>query len=249
LVKNGRVPKVVFTESCYGGFVTGKTEQSSIALRFLSLGTPAFVGSSAIAYGSIDSPLIGADLLGYLFWKYLKEGSMAGEALLRAKVGLAQEMTRRQGFLDGEDQKTLVSFIFYGDPFAVMPAISAKTSKYIRERKHLPVRTVCDREDADIPDPVIPGDVLAKVKRTLSSYLPGVETAEMTISTQHIGCDSKHHRCPTGDIGPKSRTKTVRGQTVLTFAKQIRISQRMHYSYARVTLDANGKLMKLVVSR
>jgi hypothetical protein len=100
-----------------------------------------------------------------------------------------------------------------------------------------------------MPDPKIPSEVLTQLKRALSSYLPGVETAEMSISTQHIGCDSKHHRCPTGELGVKPRGKGVRGQTVVTFAKQVRIAQLTHYSYARVTLDASGKLIKLAVSR
>jgi hypothetical protein len=82
------------------------------------------IGSTGIAYGSVNTPLIGADLLGFLFWKNMREGMLAGEALMAAKIDMAREMIRRQGFLDGEDQKTLISFVLYGDPFARITTIN-----------------------------------------------------------------------------------------------------------------------------
>ena len=90
------------------------TEKDSLALKFLSLGTLGVVASTCISYGSITTPLIAADLLGQLFWREIKFGRTAGEALMQAKVDLVREMNRRQGYLDGEDQKTLISFILYG---------------------------------------------------------------------------------------------------------------------------------------
>mgnify|MGYP001081235206 CR=1 FL=1 len=71
-----------------------------------------------MAYGSIAAPLAAADLLGHTFWRYLHEGFPAGEALRQAKIHLASSMSQRQGYLDGEDQKTLISFILFGDPLA-----------------------------------------------------------------------------------------------------------------------------------
>ncbi len=78
LHKNSKSPEVVFTEACYGAHVDQKTENESLALRFLTIGTKAIAGSTCISYGSVASPLIGADLLGYLFWKYLKSGLTGG---------------------------------------------------------------------------------------------------------------------------------------------------------------------------
>jgi len=115
-LKNSQSPKIIFTEACYGGHTLAKTEEGSLSLKFLSQGTMGLVCSTGISYGSITSPLIGADLLGNLFWKYLKEGYSTGESLMKAKIDLVHEMNRRQGFLDGEDQKTLISFVLYGDP-------------------------------------------------------------------------------------------------------------------------------------
>ena len=76
-----------------------------------------FVGSTCISYGSVTTPLIGADLLGITSGGYVQDGISTGEALMRAKIELVREMNKRQGYLDGEDQKTLISFVHYGDPF------------------------------------------------------------------------------------------------------------------------------------
>ena len=94
----------------------GKTAAEALSLKFLASGSHAVVGSTKISYGSVSTPLIAADLIGRLFWDELNEGLPVGEALRRAKLNFAGEMHRRQGFLDGEDQKPLISFVQYGDP-------------------------------------------------------------------------------------------------------------------------------------
>ena len=106
----------MYSEACYGANIANKNEVDSLALKFMAIGAMGFVGSTVISYGSVGMPLIGADFLGWLFWGHMKEGLTAGEALMQAKIGLVKEMTQRQGFLDGEDQKTLISFVLYGDP-------------------------------------------------------------------------------------------------------------------------------------
>ncbi|MEK7278766.1 MAG: hypothetical protein AAB427_15550, partial [Chloroflexota bacterium] len=111
--KNGAAaPRVVFSEACYGANILGKGEpEAALSLQFLSDGAGAFVGSTKIAYGSIGMPLIGADLLGRYFWEGVAGGLPVGEALRRAKISLAQTMHKQQSFLDGEDQKTLITFL------------------------------------------------------------------------------------------------------------------------------------------
>ncbi|MEK7325916.1 MAG: hypothetical protein AAB217_11735, partial [Chloroflexota bacterium] len=105
-------PRLIFTEACYGANILNKSEpDAAMCLRFLDSGALALIGSTKIAYGSIGTPLIGADLLGRLFWEGLLDGLPSGEALRRAKLNLAQTMHKRQSFLDGEDQKTLISFV------------------------------------------------------------------------------------------------------------------------------------------
>jgi tetratricopeptide (TPR) repeat protein len=157
LVKNGRAPEIVFTEACYGGYIEKKAEGDAMALRFLAIGTQAVIGSTGIAYGSVSTPLIGADLLANLFWKNMREGMLAGEALMTAKIETAREMIRRQGFLDGEDQKTLISFVLYGDPFARVTTIHPKSKPVLRMHPHPNVKTICDRQDGmDLAQAVSP---------------------------------------------------------------------------------------------
>ena len=101
-------PGLVYSEACYGANILEKEHDDAMSLKFLDSGTDAFVGSTCIAYGAVTQPLVAADYLGELFWKQLLDGDTVGYALMRAKLTLAQEMTRLQGFLDGEDQKTLL---------------------------------------------------------------------------------------------------------------------------------------------
>ena len=118
MLNGGRTPEIIFSEACYGAYILEKTAENSLALKFLATGCRALVGSTVMSYGSISTPLNAADLLGTAFWKYLKDGIPVGDALRRAKIHLAREMHKRQGYLDGEDQKTLISFVLYGDPLA-----------------------------------------------------------------------------------------------------------------------------------
>ncbi|MHC1784566.1 MAG: C25 family cysteine peptidase [Anaerolineaceae bacterium] len=153
LVKNGRVPGIVFSEACYGGYIRTKREDESVALKFLSIGASCVIASTSTAYGSVGMPLIGADLLGSFFWKHLKSGDTAGEALLHAKLDLVTEMNKRQGFLDGEDQKTLISFILLGDPLVSTDQFQSKSKGGLRTKNIPEVKTVCDRQDnVHIPD-------------------------------------------------------------------------------------------------
>ncbi len=85
LSKNGAAPEVVFSEACYGAHIDGKSESESIALKYLGIGTTVFIGSTCISYGSVDVPLIGADLLANLFWKNISSNTTIGEAFTKAK--------------------------------------------------------------------------------------------------------------------------------------------------------------------
>jgi len=249
LVKNGKSPAVVFTEACYGAHIINKSEDQAMSLRFLSIGTQAVAGSTGIAYGSVNTPLIGADLLGYLFWKNLREGYTVGESLMKAKADLAKEMNRRQGFLDGEDQKTLISFVLYGDPLIYFNWGGAKPKTVQRAADHAAFKTICDRNNGvDFP-PGVSREMLREVKQMVEGYLPGLDEASVVISQEHEVCDGEHHRCPTSEIGSKVPTYNTAGRVVVTISKQVQLPNHTHRHYARATVDANGKVVKLAVSR
>jgi hypothetical protein len=112
-----RAAGVVASESCYGAYIIDKAQDDAICLRFLAedevLG---FCGSTTIAYGPAAPPSGEADLLVKYFFEYLEQGLTMGESLRNAKLDFARKALRRRGFLDDDDQKTLLQFVLYGDP-------------------------------------------------------------------------------------------------------------------------------------
>jgi hypothetical protein len=261
VLNSGRAPQVVFTEACYGAHIIGKTVDEAISLKFMQAGSQAVVGSTCIAYGSISPPLISADLLGHAFWSYIRKGVPAGEALRRAKIALAREMHTQQGYLDGEDQKTLISFVLYGDPLA-QPVGSSRGSKAVLRPMKRPrgLTTVCDRLRGEDEVKAPPPEVLNYVKSVVEQYLPGMANAEMHISQEHIECQTPDHQCPTGQLSPHLEKSARRSDThqeaaprrqVVTLSKQVGAARdhKTHHHYARLTFDEQGKLVKLVVSR
>jgi tetratricopeptide (TPR) repeat protein len=252
VVNSGRAPKVVFTEACYGANSMAKTPESALSLKFLSSGSRAIVGSTKISYGSITPPLIAADLLGRIFWLNLNQKLPVGEALRRAKLKLATEMHRRQGFLDGEDQKTLISFVLYGDPLFTPSDIApmpGEKSVIRRTSRPKTMKTVCALGECEIsPDKMKPSS-LKKVKLIVSQYLPGMQDAACKIHPQHFQCSGEDHTCPTMQMGAKSQASSASGSTVITLSKHIPDGDRSHPHFARITLDATGKVTKLAVSR
>lgn len=247
LIKNGRAPRIIFAEACYGAYINNKAENESVALRFLGIGVPAFIGSTGISYGSITAPLIGADLLGYLFWKNIQEGYSVGDAFNLAKINLVREMNRRQGFLDGEDQKTLVSFVLYGDPLMKGNTGGSQTKSLPRLREQPAIKTICDRRENDNSPRPIPQELLIEVKKAVHKYLPGFDAAEIFCTEEHVSHQESEHRCPMYELGGKAVSPELAGRKVITMSKQIRAGH-VHTHYVKATVDKSGKLVKLAVS-
>ena len=240
LRRNGHAPRMVFSEACYGGFITNKIEDEALALKFMSLGTLAIIGSTCIAYGAISTPLVAADLLGNYFWQEVKAGRTAGEALMVAKIELVREMVKRQGYLDTEDQKTLLSFVLYGDPLVGLEVGSKRIKNLTRFKHHAIIKTIDERPvDEERPLPVS-DRVLDQVKHAVSSCLPGIETAEINI-LEEVG-----EGVEPAPMGAKSAK--VGSRYVVTISKQIPSPRAIHRHYARATVQ-NGKIIKLAISR
>jgi hypothetical protein len=254
ILNSGRAPEVVFSEACYGGHITGKKVEQALALKFIQSGSQAVVGSTCTSYGSITSPLIAADFLGQTFWSFLRQGCPTGEALRRAKISLAREMHQRQGYLDGEDQKTLISFVLYGDPLASPAGIERQAKSVLRSLKPpARVKTVCDRQrDEDTSQPV-PAEVIAYAKQVVQKYLPGMEEAQIFISQEHSECHTGSHQCPTAQLGVRSKAPNPESaqprRRVVVLSKQVANHRTIHRHYARITLDERNQMVKLVVSR
>ncbi len=252
VVNSGRAPRIVFTEACYGAHVIGKTSETALALRFLQAGSHAVVGSTKISYGSVTPPLIAADLLGRRFWENLNRQLPVGEALRRAKLQLANEMHQRQGYLDGEDQKALISFVLYGDPlYAPRQSAAATARKSIARRKDRPggMRTACAKGSPAMAPEELQDQAQQRVRTIVSRYLPGMDGATCSIHTQHHGCDADDHLCPSHQLGMKGLPQHGDEPLVVTLSKRVPSGEREHPHYARLTLDPSGKVLKLAVSR
>jgi len=107
---------VVFSESCYGAQVVGRTAASSLALAFMASGCRAFVGATGQAYGSYAVNLRPrfADALAREFVGKILGAEPCGAALLQAR----QSFKRRSP--GGFAQKTADQFVLYGNPLATL---------------------------------------------------------------------------------------------------------------------------------
>lgn len=242
---------VVYSEACYGAQFWGRKAEESLALSFLKSGARAFVGSTAMSYGSLEPPLSGADLLGMNLWRGLLRGYPVGEALRRAKLGLVEEMGTRQGFLDGEDQKTILSFILLGDPSLPAPVpLPLRRNGYEAEAIFCPP-VVCGPKVRKMGPVSVPREVVNKMQKGLGRW-GGLISGQDFLVKAAVLCS--------GDCGcsgcPLSGSKGVAGsdpfEERLVFSAQQEIpveGEGMLQQVVRVTTNAEGKVLKVAVSR
>lgn len=238
---------VVYSEACYGAHLREGSTDSSIPLAFLAKGAKAVIGSTGMAYGALTPPLSGADLLGRNLWLGLKRGFTIGEALLRAKLGLVEEMAERQGFLDGEDQKTILSFVLYGDPSLKTPIVASISKKPLKAEISCP-SVVCGMRVQNSVD--VNEEVMAKVRKHLAEKAPFMAELELKVSSQSLcakdcncggGCFLRQapigvKKPPPNLVFTSERLAPLPGDGTL---KQI----------FRVTTDQGGNVLKVAISK
>lgn len=241
-------PEIVLSEACYGAYILGKKSAEALSLNFLATGTRAFVGSTCIAYGGVGKTLVAADLLAYHFWSHIQNEETAGYALMRAKLALATRMTTDQGYLDGEDQKTILSFVLYGDPLASTQNIKQVAKPAIRPTSTPELKTISDsREELVVAAKDMPDEILAKVKQVIRAYLPGLDDATVAINPQltNFTLDPdliEAHRAKYDVVKDSQRY-------VVTLKKTYEYRQKNHNHFARMTFDQRGEMIKLSSSR
>lgn len=236
VMNSGRAPLFVFSEACYGANVFKKNVDDALCLRFLDSGTRAVIGSTKVAYGSVGEPLIAADLLGKCFWLNLSAGLPVGEALRLAKLHMAQEMHTRQGCLDGEDQKTLIAFVLYGDPLAVAVQATPSAAKEAKRRAlTFTAQKFQPQTAASAPLESLTPESMAHMKKLVAQYLPGMTDAQLLAARTRST--------------PANAKRPGQQATVVTLSKVIQSAKRQHPHFARVTFDAQGKAIKISVSR
>ncbi len=263
IISNGKaIHQVVFSEACYGANHLNLSGIESISYKFLVAGCQAFVGSTCTSYGSIDNSLEAADLLAHGFWCGIQRGLTAGEALRRSKMAMAREIHLRQGYLGGEDQKTLISFILYGDPLAQ----PVKTTQYPKAmtrsvKPPQPVKTACEHGDDNNEPIVVSAETFSYVRNLVAQYLPGMRDASLKIKKERTVCETACKRCQNTQIGAigakamsswmenKPTEQLTQNRQVVILSKQVAGNDHVHRQIARMTLDEKGKMVKLVVSR
>lgn len=238
---------VVYSEACYGAHLREGNTDSSIPLAFLAKGAKAVIGSTGMAYGSLAPPLSGADLLGRNLWLGLKRGFTIGEALLRAKLGLVEEMAERQGFLDGEDQKTILSFVLYGDPSLKAPIVASGSKQPSKTEISCP-SVVCGMRARDRVE--VDEEVMAKVGKYLAEKAPFMAGLELRVASQSLcakdcdcggGCFLRQaalgvKKAPPNLVFTSERLAPLAGDGTL---RQI----------FRVTADQGGNVLKVAISK
>lgn len=241
-------PAMVLSEACYGAHILDKAVDESIALNFLASGTRAFIGSTCTAYGSVSKPLIAADLLAWHFWKFVVDGQSAGYALMQAKLSLARKMTVDQGYLDGEDQKTILSFVLYGDPLASARNIKEVTKPSVRPTVSPQLKTISDSpEELVVAADEMPSEILGQIKAVIRNYLPGLDDATVAINPQL----SNFTLDPTKVAEHRDQYDLLKASQryVVTLKKQYEYKSQKHNHFARMTFDQKGEMIKLSTSR
>lgn len=165
---------MLLSEACYGAELSGRTVANSIPLQALASGARAFVGATVNAYGSSQTPLVAADLLFERMMAHLAQGLSLGEALHHARHEFAQEMYRRQGYLDDVDVKTLIEFVLLGDPWVSLDAKPSETRSLWPAAKIAGIERVPKpRPKAVLTERDVPQELVRRAREVLRRMLPG----------------------------------------------------------------------------
>jgi hypothetical protein len=259
----------VLSEACYGAHIRGRAVRDSVALTYLAGGALCFVGATCVAYGGLDGTLVAADLLAQRFWQAVLAGNPAGTALALAKRRLIEEALARQGYLDAEDEKSVLSFVLYGDPSLIhhepsawveRPSVDFGSRGAVELAEPaavgtLPVRPIfkakaSDRAQArDATDRVremksANGPARAEleaVRRAIARRLPYFATGDVEVQTS---------AAPRRLIGKSAVGSAAASPLVVTLRKSgPTCSGAVCRTAVRVTVDRSGQIRKIVVSR
>lgn len=237
---------LIYSEACYGADLGNGCSDGSIALSFLSRGALGFVGSTAMSYGALAPPLSGADLLGRHLWEGIVGGLPIGCALRRARSAFIRAAATQQGYLDGEDQKTLLSFGLYGDPSLSMERRTVSPELDAEPEVSCPP-VACYWSMLESESLPVSEDLRERMQRSLP-FLPTTHLKARPLIFCDGGCSSERYAAhPCGAV-----PKRVDG-----FPELIVTSQQQAVSkggnglqhVVKVTVGAQGEVTKVLMSR
>ncbi len=238
LEKIRKAPDIVFAENCYGAEIERRNETNAISLHMLGKGTHVFIGSTVIAYGALTLPLTAADLLAHLFWQHLRTGISSGEAFRRAKKNFAAETEANSGGLDGEIQKTLLSFVFYGDPLYAVDPSARITDRMQRAKTAKSYDLVRERLDSKVAfDQELAKQIFNKVK----------DRCELIAGDDYTSCTIQKQI--KSSKGYDANVLESEANYVIIYVKEIRQNDLNARVLTRVTVSPKGEIKKVSFSR
>jgi tetratricopeptide (TPR) repeat protein len=240
---------IVFTEACYGAHILDKSPEDALALHFLRRGAACVVGANHIAYGASEPPLTGADLLARYFWLYLESGLSAGEALARARSKFVQEAQARQGYVDGDDQKTALEFVLLGDPAARLLTAQDRTSleaSPVGVAESFQPRLFCKRMSAE-GGVRMEGETLAKARNHLKRVAPETWDTQLSVLPRYCCASGRFFECQ----GECHHKEPIQMDSYLITARKSLNTQdgTTLHRVARLTLDRDGRVLKVSLSK
>ncbi len=96
--------------------------------------------------------------------------------------------------------------------------------------------------------PLISKEVAASLNEMMATYLPHLGSASMKVREHQIRVD-KMVQAGAKAIAGSSGDSTLSYRTQVTYSQKTKVAHNTHEQFARVTLDENGKVIKLAVSR
>jgi hypothetical protein len=220
---------ICVTEACYGAEIIGRSASDSMALRFLSRGTLAFVGCTVTAYGAVALPLGGADVLVQQIFQNLRRGQPIGRAVLLARDWMARQTVDRQGYLDPDDAKTLLSFVLLGDPWA-----SPYAKPLLQSKMALPAIEPIIAQRRPVQAGSLPAATAEVAQKLVAKFAPQFARSAFTAQGQ-----GRPDRIAKGQAGAVVFSASVALPTE---------DGRRFEQFARVTM-AHGALSKMLLSR
>jgi hypothetical protein len=169
-----------------------------------------------------------------------------GDALSYAKRQLAWDMMERQGYLDSEDQKTLLTFTLYGDPS--LPARGREEPIRSLECPQPEVVLACNGAcehvaSAHLAD--LAPKLLQKIRGMLADRLPDMQDAEVEVRSKPT-CRGE---CERGTARHPKRPPIHGPSWVLSLHKRMRDDGYEHDLRVRVTAQADGQVLKVTLCR
>ncbi len=249
---------IVFTEACYGVNIVDKAVEEAMSLRLLERGAACVVGCTKIAYGSDVPPLTGADLLAAHFVDFLRAGYTAGGALAAAKGQFLAQVQRRQGYLDGDDQKTLVGFNLLGDPGARLKvdtkaaaALKSSLAKNVdRDAMSGPPSLYCKVRAHAAGTSAPDGELIRRAKVWLERGSPGMADGELEFVPKAVCNDPSLQACEECGACMIDDPHEVGGGYLITTRKSMPLADGTRLNrIARATVGAGGELVKLSLSK